>query len=245
MAAGITVVMPPNVAVVIELSDEERAVGGVDATSDECAGARAAVADRVVGRGGSEEHRDRRAARDQPRDGRQVAVAVCRASAGWLDRRAAAGAARTISDQQVDAVITKTLETTPNDATHWSTRSMASEVGLTQTAVSRIWRAFGLQPHRQETLGCPRTRCSSRRSTTSSALSQPARARGRAVRRREVPDPGARPDRADPVDAPPKAGVSAKSFETLALTTLERGVRWPPSRSHLLGERFRPPSRAA
>ena len=48
-------------------------------------------------------------------------------------------------------MITKTLETTPNDATHWSTRSMAKEVGLTQTAVSRIWRAFGLKPHRQDT----------------------------------------------------------------------------------------------
>ena len=61
------------------------------------------------------------------------------------------GRPRTISDEQVDAVITKTLESTPKDATHWSTRSMASEVGLTQTAVSRIWRAFGLQPHRQDT----------------------------------------------------------------------------------------------
>ena len=48
-------------------------------------------------------------------------------------------------------MIVKTLETTPKDATHWSTRSMAAEVGLTQTAVLRIWQAFGLQPHRQET----------------------------------------------------------------------------------------------
>jgi transposase len=61
------------------------------------------------------------------------------------------GRPRTITDEQVDAVITKTLESTPKDATHWSTRSMAREVGLTQTAVSRIWRAFGLQPHRQDT----------------------------------------------------------------------------------------------
>jgi transposase len=61
------------------------------------------------------------------------------------------GRPRTISDEQVDAVITKTLESEPRNATHWSTRSMAAEVGLTQTAVSRIWRAFGLQPHRQET----------------------------------------------------------------------------------------------
>jgi transposase len=61
------------------------------------------------------------------------------------------GRPRTITDEQVDAVITTTLESSPKDATHWSTRSMAKEVGLTQTAVSRIWRAFGLQPHRQET----------------------------------------------------------------------------------------------
>jgi transposase len=61
------------------------------------------------------------------------------------------GRPRTISDAQVEEVIVKTLETTPPDATHWSTRSMAAEVGLTQSAVSRIWRAFGLQPHRQDT----------------------------------------------------------------------------------------------
>ena len=48
-------------------------------------------------------------------------------------------------------MIVKTLETTPKDATHWSTRSMAREVGLNQSAVHRIWKAFGLQPHRQET----------------------------------------------------------------------------------------------
>ncbi len=61
------------------------------------------------------------------------------------------GKPRTISDEQVEQVIVKTLESTPKDATHWSTRSMAREVGLTQSAVHRIWRAFGLAPHRQET----------------------------------------------------------------------------------------------
>ena len=61
------------------------------------------------------------------------------------------GRPRTISDEKVEEVIVKTLETTPTDATHWSTRSMAREVGLTQSAVHRIWRAFGLQPHRQQT----------------------------------------------------------------------------------------------
>jgi transposase len=61
------------------------------------------------------------------------------------------GRPRTVTDSDVDAVITKTLESAPKDATHWSTRSMAAEVGLTQSAVHRIWRAFGLQPHRAET----------------------------------------------------------------------------------------------
>jgi len=61
------------------------------------------------------------------------------------------GAPRTIDDGRVDAVIAKTLESVPAGATHWSTRTMAREAGLSQTAVSRIWRAFGLQPHRQET----------------------------------------------------------------------------------------------
>jgi transposase len=61
------------------------------------------------------------------------------------------GRPRTITDVQVEEVITKTLESAPTDATHWSTRSMAREVGLTQAAVHRIWRAFGLQPHRQQT----------------------------------------------------------------------------------------------
>ena len=61
------------------------------------------------------------------------------------------GAPRQIGDEQVEAVIAKTLHDKPADATHWSTRSMADAAGLSQTAVSRIWRAFGLQPHRAET----------------------------------------------------------------------------------------------
>ncbi len=62
------------------------------------------------------------------------------------------GAPRSISDAQVEQVITKTLEEAPTDgSTHWSTRSMAHAVGLSQSAISRIWRAFGLQPHRFET----------------------------------------------------------------------------------------------
>jgi transposase len=60
------------------------------------------------------------------------------------------GVPRTILDEDVERVITKTLETLPADATHWSTRSMAAACGLSQSSVSRIWRAFGLQPHRTE-----------------------------------------------------------------------------------------------
>ena len=61
------------------------------------------------------------------------------------------GAPRTISDTAVERVLVLTLETQPREATHWSTRSMAKRCGLTQSAVSRIWRAFALQPHRAET----------------------------------------------------------------------------------------------
>src|ERR671936_1920369 len=61
------------------------------------------------------------------------------------------GVPRTITDEQVEQVIVKTLEETPADATHWSTRSMARATGMSQTAISRIWRAFGLKPHLVDT----------------------------------------------------------------------------------------------
>ena len=57
------------------------------------------------------------------------------------------GAPRTISDDQVEAVVVKTLETLPPGETHWSTRSMAANAGMSHTMVGRIWRTFGLQPH--------------------------------------------------------------------------------------------------
>jgi hypothetical protein len=60
------------------------------------------------------------------------------------------GHPRTIGDDKVEAVIVKTLEEKPADATHWSTRSMAAAMGMSQTSISLIWRAFGLQPHRAE-----------------------------------------------------------------------------------------------
>jgi transposase len=60
------------------------------------------------------------------------------------------GAPRSIRDAQVEEVITRTLESMPDNSTHWSTRLMAQKTGLSQTAIVRIWRAFGLQPHRVE-----------------------------------------------------------------------------------------------
>ena len=61
------------------------------------------------------------------------------------------GAPRTVSDADVERVLTRTLETKPADATHWSIRSMAQVCGLSRSTVNRIWHAFALQPHRIET----------------------------------------------------------------------------------------------
>jgi transposase len=144
--------MPPNVAVQIELSEDERAQ--LEAWTRRRSSAQAlAQRSRIV------------LAAAEGLKNSEIAerVGVSRnMAATWRSRFAEhrldgltdeprPGRPRTISDEQVDLVITTTLESTPTDATHWSTRSMAREVGLTQTAVSRIWRAFGLQPHRQDT----------------------------------------------------------------------------------------------
>src|SRR5207247_2110951 len=61
------------------------------------------------------------------------------------------GRPRPIKDDQVAAVIERTLRTTPADATHWSIRSMAAETGFSHTTIRRMWAAFGLQPHRSQT----------------------------------------------------------------------------------------------
>jgi transposase len=144
--------MPSNVAVAIELTDAERAQLEAWTRRRTSAQALALRARIVLAAGEGLKHTE-----IAERLGINRAMA-----AKWRSRFAEhrldgltddprPGRPRTITDEQVEAVITKTLESTPNDATHWSTRSMANELGLTQTAVSRIWRAFGLQPHRQHT----------------------------------------------------------------------------------------------
>jgi transposase len=89
-------------------------------------------------------------------------VGVCRGMVGRWRRRFAAlrlqglfdeprpGAPRTIKDAQVERVVIDTLESTPKGATHWSTRDMAKHTGLSHSSIGRIWRAFGLKPHRSE-----------------------------------------------------------------------------------------------
>ena len=68
-----------------------------------------------------------------------------------LDDEPRPGAPRQIGDEKIAEVVTRTLETVPEDATHWSRRSMARASGMSATTVHRIWGAFGLQPHRVET----------------------------------------------------------------------------------------------
>lgn len=61
------------------------------------------------------------------------------------------GAPRSVSDAQIEQVIIQTLESTPRGETHWSTRGLAKATGLSRMTISRIWHAFGLQPHRTDT----------------------------------------------------------------------------------------------
>jgi len=88
------------------------------------------------------------------------------------------GAPRSLSDAKIEEVITRTLESKPEDATHRSTRSMAERTGLSQSAVVRIWQAFGLQPHKSETfkLSCDPFFVEKVRDVVGLYLNPPARA---------------------------------------------------------------------
>ena len=92
--------------------------------------------------------------------------------------------ARTVTDDQVEQVIIRTLETTPRGATHWSTRDMAKAVGLSRMAIHRIWHTFGLQPHRSETFKLSNDPLLDRKDPGHRrAVSESARARGGLLRR--------------------------------------------------------------
>jgi transposase len=144
--------MPSSLAVAIELSDEER--GQLEAWARRRTSAQAlALRSRIVllaAQGLSNTEIARRLGISRPPVTKWRSRFAEHRLDGLVDEPRP-GRPRTVTDEQVEEVIVKTLETTPKDATHWSTRSMASEVGLTQSAVLRIWRAFGLQPHRQDT----------------------------------------------------------------------------------------------
>lgn len=77
------------------------------------------------------------------------------------------GAPRSISDAAVAAVIVRTLEDTPPDATHWSTRDLAKRVGMSPSSVGRIWQAFGLKPWLTDTFKLSEDPSSSTRCATS------------------------------------------------------------------------------
>ena len=84
------------------------------------------------------------------RAGGRVSVAASAEGLDGLHDEARSGKPRSISDEDVERVIVKTLQEKPSNATHWSTRSMAAATGMPQSAVSRIWRAFGLEPYEFE-----------------------------------------------------------------------------------------------
>jgi transposase len=144
--------MPSSVAVAIGLSDEER--GRLEGWARRRTSAQAlALRSRIVllaAQGLSNTEIARRLGISRPPVTKWRSRFAEHRLDGLVDEPRP-GRPRTVTDEQVEEVIVKTLETTPRDATHWSTRSMAKEVGLTQSAVLRIWRAFGLQPHRQDT----------------------------------------------------------------------------------------------
>jgi transposase len=143
--------MPTPTAVLIELSDDERA--RLEAWSRRRTTAQAlALRSRIVlaaadGLANGEIAERERVSRPTITKWRNRFAE--RRLEGLLDEPRP-GRPRTVTDEQVESIVTTTLESTPKNATHWSTRSLATELGVTQNAVWRTWQAFGLQPHRQE-----------------------------------------------------------------------------------------------
>ena len=143
--------MPVPTAVLIELSDDER--GRLEAWSRRRKTAQAlALRSRIVlaaadGLANGEIAERERVSRPTVTKWRNRFSE--RRLEGLLDEPRP-GRPRTVSDEQVEQIVVTTLESTPKNATHWSTRSLAGHLGLSQDAVWRTWQAFGLQPWRQE-----------------------------------------------------------------------------------------------
>ena len=177
----------------------------------------------------------RRAAGGLAADGDQVAGPVRAPAAGRPVGRAppGRGPARSPTSRSRQVIVKTLEEPPPTQDTHWSTRSMARATGMSQTAVSRIWRAFGLKPHLVETfkLSTDPQFIEKVRDVVGLYLDPPDGGAG-AVRRREDPDPGAGPHPADAADAgrPPRRGAPTTTSAT-APPACSRRWTWPPARS--------------
>jgi transposase len=110
-----------------------------------------ALKNRAGVRRGALDHGGVASARDHCGHGPHLAAAFPRTGLDGLSDEPRPGVPRKITDADVERVIVKTLEEKPKNATHWSTRSMAAATGMSQSAISRIWRAFALAPHRTQT----------------------------------------------------------------------------------------------
>ena len=146
------------------------------------------------------------------------------------------GRPRAVTDDDVEHVITLTLETAPRDETRWSARSMAQRSGLSHSTVSRIWRAFGLQPHRTETFKLwsdpffiekVRGRCGAIPESTGSGVGP--------VRGGEVPDPS-------PGSHPSAIGPCARDrwngtpMITCATAPRRCSAPWTPGTGQVIGQ---------
>jgi transposase len=110
------------------------------------------------------------------------------------------GRPRSHDDEAVASLLTTVLQSRPSIGTHWTVRGAAEATGISKSTVQRYWRLFGIQPHRSRSFKLSTDPLFVEGPRHCGALPQPARSRGRPVRRREKPDPGARAHAADPAD---------------------------------------------
>ena len=121
--------------------------------------------------------------------------------------------AELVSDEAVEAVIVKTLETTPNGETHWSTRRMAKAAGMSHTMVGRIWRTFGLQPHLTESFKLsPDPQLVAKVRDVVGLYMHPPHNAVRVRGRREIADPGAPTRATDPADGHRPPGTTDHNY---------------------------------